>query len=501
MEKFWDTLNPRSKDYGILELVLGITILSGTFVIIFDILRKTLFLEASWNYQYPAWNFVYNIPAIGLLILTMGAASVLAPKFWNMDNRRFILTVYMLTILVSVLSFLALPEKTYRRALVPQDGLYYSVTILLEHGPLEFFSSFHSLGTLDTPGTGPEVKWAKELAAIFQSASYIPWNETLADYAGKIKIQKHGPIPAVLIAPFLLLFGMEPQNATLGSYVITSLLPVIGYLSFDLYFPERYSRAAAMFVLFTPTYIINQRSGPIAYDVIAAVLIGISVFYFLRWTKNRQSVMLVASGVFFSLGALTKITVLPLLLGYFLVFLTLSTDGKEVVEWTVGLAASALVIPTALLLAGYNFLVQYALTIYKVVDTTGKVRPAGSRNAYLNDPLMSMLAPIYNVRWIGPPLLILVAIFVLYATRRPSFVLADRRYAIGIPFLFPLFPFAALLGMTISRHMLPYLTAIGFMGLCGLALLENEYIHQQWQFNRFVQAGLLLTAGVTLVNL
>jgi hypothetical protein len=57
---------------------------------VFDVLKKTVFLNASWNYTYPDWHFVYNVPVTVLLVVVSVCVLIGYPRLLNLSERHYL---------------------------------------------------------------------------------------------------------------------------------------------------------------------------------------------------------------------------------------------------------------------------------------------------------------------------------------------------------------------------------------------------------------------------
>jgi hypothetical protein len=129
------------------------------------------------------------------------------------------------------------------------------------------------------------------------------------------------------------------------------------------------------------------------------------------------------------------------------------------------------VVPIGLLFVGYNFAIQYLFTFARQMNAD----PTQGAASYLENPLLGYLGPRYNLRLLGPPVLLLVILFVSFAVYRAlsARLILKNRQIIALWLTLPLIPFLFLLSAPLlSRHLLPMLVLVVFLGLEGLEMIN-----------------------------
>jgi len=465
-----------------------INLLFGGTIILFDLSRKTVFQGASWNYIYPTHRYLMSIPVVVVLLIILYTGMLYTPKLLNLSNKQFIGTIYLSTLSIGVLTFLSVPVTTEMMALTPSvpkpshDFLYYPTVVLVEQGPAEFLARFHQLPTLSGANRRESARIISEVAAQIE---YLPFKQNISTYIAEIETTRHGPIPSILIAPFLLILGVTPASAVFGAYILVSFTPIVGYYTFKQYFTETVSRYGSLFLVFSPALYIWLRHKAIPYDALTGLLIGISTYLLLRGVSNNSKRALSGAGIVFSLAALSKISVLPLLVPYFFSVLVFTDDRFKN---TIILGSSALIMPVLLLFSGYNFIAWYIYDIGRVaIIDSGSYSGATS---YLNNQLLAFGSAWYNIRLLGPHIIILL-IGVLFIIFRIIKSRAEREL-IGLLFVIPILPFLILSGMTLSRHLLVILVPIIFTSLIVVDYFNLSY--------RFVQSCIAVSGLLLVIN-
>lgn len=427
---------------------------------LFDILRKTVFQGDSWNYQYPRWEFIYDPVFLSFLIFVSILLVLTSKILLELEGRQFLTMVVIFTVALSALSLLATPVKSYKWAFQPhvrgpiETFQYYPATIAADEGIRTFFATFHSAPTLNG---GDRLETTQYLTRQLQHAEYLPWNDILADYASGIVTQRHGPIPALLVAPFLFILGSSPTNAVIGSYAITITLPVLSYFIFKPYFTERRTRLGTLLVMTAPAYLIYQRYGTVSYDAITGVVVALAVLLFLKACRTDKWLFLVTSGIVFSGAMLSKISILTLFPAFAIILAIYSNNVRETIVSGCVFVSSTLLLPISLLPLGYNFVVQYLYDIARIQMSNG-----GSSG------LFARLISFYNLRLLGVAVLCFVLVFTAVNTNKGTLLANEERDLVAIAFLPAILPFLLLKGITLSRHLLPLLPVVVFVGLCGI---------------------------------
>lgn len=471
---------------------------ASALIVVFDVLRKTVFLGAGWNYDYPPENLIYDPWVFGLFLLISLLVPVSYRKILELREREFIFTLFILTMFVAVCTFYGTPAKSIRW-ISPTSGYYRAATFAAAEGPFQYIAEFHSLGTVD--GREPNVAAAQHLVEWIRT-SPLPGGlrAHLVTYASEITVQKHGLVPPLVVAPVLWFLGPSIHHAAIGSYAVTITLPAITYFGFREYFERSTARFGTLLVASSPAYLIYQRYESVAWDAITAVFIGLTLTFVLTYLSRHKERYLILSGGFYSLALLSKASAGTLLLAIGpLLYLRAGNWWTRLRSMGLFLL-STMLLPLVLIPMGYNFLVQYAFTISRLAvesSSFGADHPA----AYLNDPILYVVGPLYNSRLLGVGILILSAGYVLlYITEWSPPVPGpewEMRRHLALLLVFPLLPYViALPGRTIARHLLPYLSILGFTSVMGyIALARSEAISKL----RFAQITLLTNFAITLV--
>ena len=442
----------------------------------FDILRKTVFLGASWNYNYPAYTLVYDPLAVGLFVLVGLSLVVAYPHIGRLDQHRFLLVLVVSTVALSVGGFFVTPARSFQW-ISPSSGYYHAALFAAQEGPLAYISSFHSLGTVD--GSEPNIETARYLVETIKT-SPLPTGirSYLVDYVSPITVQKHGLIPPLVVAPALVLLGPGDLSAMAGSYLVTLTLPVVAYLGIREQFSESSARLGAFLVATSPAYIIYQRYQSVAWDAITAVWIGASTALLLVYLARGRERYLVGSGAVFSLAILSKASAAVYVFAVIPMLLLVAEGWRRRVRLVGLFSTSSLALPVLLLPLGYNFLVQYAFTAARL-QVEASSTSGGGRAAYLSNPLLNIAGPMYNGRLLGLAVLLFIAVFIaVYVSERslpaPGSRWTDWRW-FAILFLLPILPFIFTLpGRTISRHLLPFIVPLTVISLAGLESIDTS---------------------------
>lgn len=482
--------NPR--EWTRFQWMFAILVAAGTTIIVFDLLRKSFFLHATWNYHYPDRRLVYN-PALTLsFLMVTGLLMSAVPRFLSTSRSRFIVSSYAFTIVLSAIALYAVPLLAADVTSPPNNEFSAAAVLLVEEGPIEFVARFHATGV--PSGPQPHVEEAEMVASILRSLDILPWNERMGAYAAEMKVQKHGPVALFIVGPFIYLLQHGVETAILGEYLLMATLPVVSYRTFRVYFPERTSRVGALLLLSAPAYLIFQRA-PQAYDIITAILLGISLYTFLRDVRDNKVTGIAASGIVFSLAALSKITALPILGGYLMILYLTRDSLADVFRKLAVFGVASLIFPIMLLLGGYNFLVQYLFTIVRQMNqsTMTSTHPA----AYLKNPLLNVLSPVYNSRLMGVALLLLAIVFIVALVSKDWRPTQDYEL-VATSLLVPFLPFVFVMaGLTASRHLLPYIVPLGFVALAGLENIDVNPLEE----TRLIRVAIAVNAGIALVGL
>ena len=460
----------------------------GGMIILFDVLRKTVFQGASWNYVYPTHRYLMSIPVVVIFLIVLYAGVLYTPKLLESSDKRFVGAIYFITLLIGVLTFFSVPVTTEMMALTPSvpkpshDFLYYPTIVLVEEGPIEFLARFHELPTL----TGSNRREsARIIGEAVSQIEHLPFKQDISSYITEIETGRHGPIPSFLIAPFLIVLGVTPTSAIVGAYLLVAFTPIVGYYTFKQYFDETVSRYGSLFLVFSPALYIWLRHKTIPYDALTGLLIGISTYLLLRGIKNESKRTLSGAGIIFSLAALSKITVLPLLASYFLLLLFFTDNKSTNMIITV---LSMLIVPVSLLFFEYNFVAWYIFDIGRqtIIDN-GSYSGATS---YLNNSVLAFGSAWYNIRLLGSHILLLVLGVVFMLPK--IFKSRSQRELIGLSFVIPVLPFLLLSGITLSRHLLVILVPVVFTVLLAIDHFDLDH--------RFVQSCIAVSGLLLVIN-
>lgn len=465
---------------------------SGFSIVVFDLLRKTIFLQSSWNYHYPARRLVYDPALTGAMVLISILFVFAVPQMLALSRKRFLVTTYGITFLLAALALYVVPLLAADVTSATNDEFSAASVLFIEKGPLEYFSQFHKTGV--PTGTQPHLEEAEWVVSLIHSFDFIPGHEYMADYAADLKVQKHGPISLLVVAPFLYLIHQGTSIAILGEYLIMATLPTVAYFVYLQYFPERTSRVGALLVLSAPAYLIYQRT-PAAYDVITALFLGLSTFAFLLGVRRRSFSAFATSGIVFSFAALSKITALPILGAFVLYALLTSASKGDLLKKLTAFGIASTVVPISLLFVGYNFLIQYLFTIARQMNQSSmtSTHPA----AYLENPILNVISPLYNMRLMGIAMLVLALVFASRFVLFRDLPTEDREIA-ALSFIVPFLPFVFVLsGLTAARHLLPFIVPLGFIALAGLERLNAD----SQTTIRLTQAAIAVNLGVGIVGL
>ncbi len=142
----------------------------------------------------------------------------------------------------------------------------------------------------------------------------------------------HPPLIPLLLAPIVLFFGESEIPVHLFFLLFYLLTVLSGYCFFRLYLKSNYLHFATWLWAFSPALFINSQNA--MYDVPAAFFIMTTIALFLSGYRSHKNSYFVLSGVVLGLGALTKLTVVPLYPACF-VFLFIKKEWKPLFIWLV----------------------------------------------------------------------------------------------------------------------------------------------------------------------
>lgn len=494
------------------ESVLSLLVASGLFIILFDIAKKTVFLGASWNYDYPPRTLQYNVTATVLLIAASALVVALYYRLEDFSPQQFAAGLAGVGGILYGLSFFMLPGQTAYHALTPGKGMYCASLTFTDKGLLYYFSHFHEIGhcqqNLDPRGIAERVRTieraSRTLESLFLQAHWFPWHESWAELVGRIEAWKHGPIPPLVAGLIMTVLGDNIANAVVGNYIVAALLPVAGYALFRTRFSEELSRFGAAALLFSPGLFYYARNHTVAYDMYTALFTVLCMFLLVRAVDSRRTSYAIAAGMAFSLAVLSKVTVTLFGLSV-LLFVVLTHNGvRTTVRRLAEFGMGALAVPVVLMAAGYNivlqYLFQYAMYLQDVADKDTGLLVVQKPNPDLGDPILNFLARAYHFRLIGYAILIFATVAVVYFLTRRYDVTDRSRYVYGFVFSLPVLYFLLTnFGLNLARQLLPYNAGIWFVALAGL----DDVVQDQSRRRRYILyvTTLALTAGTAIVNI
>lgn len=484
---FLNSVQSLGDDETIKMVIVG-NLLIGVSLGAFDLLRKTVFRGAAWNFNYPYWNYVYNIEVYVLLAVALAIPILLYGRLIKLDRSRYLLSLYVISASFLTLTYFALPVEAYLMSLTPADQtishdfLYHPAVVLVEEGPSAYFSTFHTLPTLNGAN---RFERAAQVSDIVGDWTIIPFNMQLSEYIGDIYTTRHGPVPPLIIAPFLILLGTTPAAAVFGTYSIVSFLPILGYFAFNTYFGEQTSRIGSLFVVYMPALYIFVRHKTIPYDSLTAVLVALTTYAILRGLRNRSTSWIGGGGVLLSLSLFSKLMILPIV-GSYVLSIVYSADKK--LKKTILLVLPTLILTLALIPLGYNHVAQFLYDFLGTFAVSSGSIPSSDPASYLNSPIVAHLSALYNVRLMGPPVLLLSLLSVQALREDPV-----EHGVIGLLFVTAAVPFLVFSGLTLSRHLLPLIVPIVFSSLFAIERYRMD--------GQFVRSSLAVLSVLLLVNL
>jgi 4-amino-4-deoxy-L-arabinose transferase-like glycosyltransferase len=401
-------------------------------------------------------------------------------------------------------------------------GLYNAAIFLIDNGPIEFLESFHRLKTTRPPlehknlyaveslSITQENPAANHFALWLSSFDWIPFNNTIASYVAEYTTQKHGPMSVFMIAPFLLVFGSTTAAALLGNILITAVVPLVSYYTFRIHFSELISRVTATSLAIGPGLFIWMRhAAPVPYDVFTVLFVGISTYMFLQGINSNDRRYYIAAGLALSLGALTKLTALVMTLPFLLIVLRETKDIRTAAGRLIEMGGAWFVVPIIFLIGGYNFVAQYAYTIYKFTlhkiqyPGGGGVSPSNPAAA-LEDPVIGLFGTLYNLRWLNIVCCTLAVVLAVIVLRNRT-LLERSKYFMSVAFATAFLPFGVWVVFgagTLSRHTVMLSVPLGFISCAALtALTELSPDVDRLQLVRFGQAALLVSGLQFAINI
>lgn len=512
------SFGPRSTFTAGAVLVIGV----GLLLSLFDLLRKTIFLNANWNYNYLPFQFVYDLLALFALLLLLAAVIVIFPRAADLSPPQFAVALFGFSVVLFTLGLFALPLELTKALDVDKRGLYNGAVFLVQNGPLEFLESFHRLKVTAPPPehehlyavesltVSQEDPAANHFAAWFSTFDWLPYNDSIATYVSEYTTQKHGPFSVFLVAPFLLLLGTTTAAALVGNILLVALTPVVSYYTFRLQFSEIISRIVATAIAIGPgLFIWTRHAAPVPYDVFSALLVGGATYLFLQALRTEERRYYLGAGVVLSLAALTKLTALVMGLPLVLLLLRETPDLGTAVSRMAEITGAWLVVPIVFLLSGFNFVAQYLYTVYKL--TLHKIQYPGSGGvsadnpaAALEDPIIGLFGTLYNLRWMNLALCVLAVVFAVLILR-DRHLLSREKYVTGAAMATAFLPFAVwvIFGSgTLSRHTIMLSVPLGIIACAAVAaLVEYSPDVDRHQQVRFGQAVLLVSAVQFAINI
>jgi hypothetical protein len=494
---------------GRYEWVLLIILSSGLVVTALDIAKKTIFINARWNYHYPEFSFIYDTSATILLICLSAAVVVTVPYLLEIERWNFVAMTFLSALALYWLSFFALPEKSAFHALRPDKAMYCASVEVVKNGIVTYFENFHTIdhcpertGFIPSSSRVSYIQSGSiRLEQWISGAKWFPLHREWASYAATIGEQKHGPIPPLLAAGGLVLFGVTPFSAVVMNYLMAALLAPIAYFSLSELFEEEYSRVTTLIFMFVPAIFIYVRKHVIAYDTYTAVFAFTTVALFIRAVTRRSYGYAAAAGVVYSMAFLSKVTAIPII--FVLLIAAFSSDAMiaDSIKRVAIFSATALAFPISLIIVGYNFIIQYLFQFALHANLNkGGLLLAQKPNPDLGHPLLNLMAALYQFRLFSIPLLFLLGAFVVWTVMNWSRVVIEHRYHYGLIFLIPIVSFSLWkLGLNLGRQLLPYFIGIALLAVSGLRMIMiGESRSRRLLLYR---VSITVTATVSLINL
>jgi hypothetical protein len=476
----WDKFQRLKSEYITTSFILIFSFIIG----ITDILLLTMWKSADWNYQYPEWTLMYDSLAGLIFFITMIMIIININYVFSISEKKFILIIIGVGAIISISTYFISPIESFRRTLAPLEGSenyeYYPATVAAKDGIITFLSEYHSLPTTEASGNRRDA--ARLLESWLSSSSYIPGNEWLAAEAQDVVTQRHGPLPTLLVAVFLFIFGVSPEIATIGTHTFAVFVPFIGYFLFKQYFSIRLSRVGTLLIMFSPAYLRWQHTETVGNDIITTFFVGIALTTILYSMKKSNYRYWVLAGVAFSLAALSKFTVATLGIPIILLTLISSNGIRDSISSFGSFIAGFFILPVILFNFGFNIIIMY---MFSIANVFGHGQQGGT-------DYFQYLLSYYNVRLIGPVLIILAAfsiVYTIYNIKQKTFVKKDL---VILSFLPAFVPFMFITGVTLSRHLIIHIYIFGFMSLYVI-----ESIHTSIS-NRVIQIYLISTLIVTI---
>jgi hypothetical protein len=142
----------------------------------------------------------------------------------------------------------------------------------------------------------------------------------------------HPPLIPLLLSPVLFFFGENEIPVHLFFLLFYILTVFSGYYFFQLYLRSNLLFVATLIWALSPALFVNSQNA--MYDVPVTFFIISSLIMFIKGTRSEKRNYYIVSGIFLGLGALTKMTVVPLyaICGGYLV---LKREWKNLLWWAI----------------------------------------------------------------------------------------------------------------------------------------------------------------------
>jgi hypothetical protein len=142
----------------------------------------------------------------------------------------------------------------------------------------------------------------------------------------------HPPLVPLLLAPVIYFFGENELPVHIFFLIFYILTVFSGYFLFKLYFTQNNLFFATLLWAFSPALFINSQNA--MYDVPAAFFTIATIVLFIAGYRSQKNSYFLFSGIMLGLGALTKMTVIPLYPACAL-FLLLKRGWKSLFFWLI----------------------------------------------------------------------------------------------------------------------------------------------------------------------
>ncbi|NJE30997.1 hypothetical protein E3E38_08065 [Thermococcus sp. 18S1] len=178
------------------------------------------------------------------------------------------------------------------------------------------------------------------LMARLINSGYLPYRDTFA---------VHPPLYYYLLAGWLRVFGDSYVSGRLLSVFLGGLAVVLAYRTGKLLGGTRLAVLYSTIVLVDPTvFRINQL---VLHDTLIELFVIASLYYFVRYTKNKSPRDMYVSLFLAGLGSTAKFTILPFVVALYITFAVLNLDDASrghfrsavslVLSWRQGLVIVA----------------------------------------------------------------------------------------------------------------------------------------------------------------